>query len=109
MTPVAVARGVGGRRGRARRRATMRKFAQWFDPGLGEMSREHTVAELVAGGFLDPNPPPLGYRERRRRAKLRRRARDREVRYQMEAGGFIKKPFCGRGWWAVAEGRRAWL
>lgn len=66
------------------------------------------------------------YRERRRLAKLRRRARDRDVRARLAMVGVQE---CGRGpgartalveweylhgwpgswWWATAEGRRAWL
>jgi len=62
------------------------------------------------------------YRERRRRAKLRRRARDRDLadnlwtrtearcpalRHDLEFAGRMLG--CCPPWWSTAEGRRAWL
>jgi len=96
---IAVARGVGGRRGRRRR---------------------------GGDGPIDVDFGAVGYRERRRRAKLRRRARDREVARILAPAldcGKQLRALARRGesrwiasetiwpedrWWSTAEGRRRW-
>lgn len=84
--------GVGGRRGRKRRRAAERALeaslcgAPLRRVGKGALHHDTSGRRLgsiilwLPRGFFDAvTDPPLGYCERRRRAKLRRRARDRDV------------------------------
>lgn len=96
-TGIAVARGVGGRRGRARDRASDLAIDRWLaaDMAVSYLPRHalRYLAREASAGDLRPWLPddmpvlavPPGYRERRRLAKLRRRARDRDVARTLSA------------------------
>lgn len=104
---VAVARGAGGRRGSARRR------------------RYHAGAPCgvvaIENAYVDIGVHTLGYRERRRQAKLRRRARNRTIAIgrkcrrhyvdpwwravELDRARFGHEPVP---WWSTPEGRAKW-
>lgn len=108
-TGVSVARGIGGRRGSERRR------------------RYHAGApcrvSAIENAYVDVGTCAPGKRERRRLAKRRRGARDRDVaRLWVEPRSAGACPliramvldlirYHGRPapWWATAEGRRRWI
>lgn len=126
---VAVARGVGGRRGDERKRARIRRKR-----GRGGWPREMpslrrsealviTIGIVLASRVALGRPPvPLGYRERRRRAKLRRRALDRTIaaargmqRHHVDPWrracelDRVRSWQLAPPWWSTPEGRARWL
>lgn len=117
---VAVARGVGGRRGRAKRTNGVAAIENLF------RAMDQDPVWRAVFDECDRRDPrmrkPLGYRERKRRADLRRRARDRDVanhnagldqwvgrwvaRHPDERGRLGR--VLGSPWWSTPEGRRRW-
>lgn len=113
---VAVVRGVGGRRGRVRRRAAERALWLWNESGGGGLQRK---AERLIAAHDDGS---LGKRERKRRADLRRRARDRTIaaargmqRHHVDPWrracelDRVRSWQLAPPWWSTPEGRARWL
>jgi hypothetical protein len=107
---IAGARGVGGRRGRKSRRGWLRIFSMRGETRSTEQEERRALEVREDMIAVDPSLRPLGKRERKRRAKLRRRARDRDLPYLMARGGFLKPAAAERvlRQWSTADGRRRW-
>lgn len=120
---VAIARGVGGRRGRQEKRRTTSRFGRKLRERWAHADPKwHAFMAETARRY--PKKVPIGYRERRRRAKLRRRARDRDVsRSWVEHRHLARCPLIrammlglcrifhtrAAPWWSTPKGRRGWM